>query len=154
MTPKKRAPTTLAAPLEDVPATQEFGANATLYKPYGQRGHNGIDYRTAEGTPVYSAAAGTVFHADWGRAMPWLTHAAGIAVLIDHGDIYTGYAHLSRVAVAEGQPVAAGELIGYTGNTGNSTGPHLHFEVLENPPKFNNGFHGRITPTITEQEAG
>ena len=85
--------------------------------------HGGIDIGADRGTPVRAPAAGTVHHA--GRASDF-----GIAVILDHGqDLRTIYGHLSRVAVKEGQRVERGDVIAYTGNTGRSTGPHLHYEI-------------------------
>lgn len=86
--------------------------------------HDGLDIDVAYGTPVAAVEAGTVTTAGW-------LGGYGIAVKIDHGGgITTMYAHLDSVAVSPGDWVEAGELIGYSGNTGNSTGPHLHFTVL------------------------
>ncbi len=86
--------------------------------------HDGIDINAPTGTPVAAVASGTVTTAGW-------LGGYGYAVKVDHGDgIMTMYAHLSEVAVWEGQWVEAGELVGYSGSTGNSTGPHLHFTVL------------------------
>lgn len=95
--------------------------------PYGyitNRFHKGIDFRADEGTPVYAAADGTVIQpvdADTGD---------GKNVIINHyTDTNTFYAHLSEVVVNEGDKVRRGDLIGYIGSTGSSTGPHLHFEL-------------------------
>lgn len=85
--------------------------------------HAGIDISAPSGSKIWSAAAGTVLSAG-----PY--GAYGNAVIIDHGGgMATLYAHQSRVAVASGAEVKAGDLIGYVGSTGLSTGPHLHFEV-------------------------
>lgn len=97
--------------------------------------HRAIDLRAAVGTPVYAAEDGTV---DWVQA--WNGHSTsgdqsyGNLVRIRHasyngGILQTLYAHLQRVTVKNGQAVREGEVIGYSGNTGNVTGPHLHFEV-------------------------
>ena len=97
--------------------------------------HRAIDLRAAVGTPVYAAEDGTV---DWVQA--WDGHSTsgdqsyGNLVRIRHADyngskLQTLYAHLKESKVKYGQAVKEGELIGYSGNTGNSTGPHLHFEV-------------------------
>ena len=100
--------------------------------------HRAIDLRAAEGTPVYAAEDGTV---DWVQAWDGRStngnQSYGNLVRIRHADynggkfgkLQTLYAHLQRVTVKNGQAVRVGELIGYSGNTGNSTGPHLHFEV-------------------------
>jgi murein DD-endopeptidase MepM/ murein hydrolase activator NlpD len=109
-------------------------------------GHNGIDYSAASGTPVYAADAGTVSFEGWGQNNDWMTGLAGICVLLRHGDKYTGYAHLSRTVINGGQQVSKGQLIGYSGATGQATGPHLHFEVLPLNPDFGNGYAGRIDP--------
>jgi len=86
--------------------------------------HQGIDFAMAENTPELAAAAGTVFAAGWNYT------GYGLSVVIDHGNgIFTHYAHMNRAAVEVGQTVKAGQVIGYEGSTGDSTGPHLHFEV-------------------------
>lgn len=86
--------------------------------------HMGLDIRTQIGTPVYSAADGKVIHV---RREP----AYGKTVVIDHGNGYkTLYAHLNRFYVTKGQTVKRGDPIGEVGNTGRSTGPHLHYEVI------------------------
>lgn len=89
----------------------------------GRRAHNGIDMAAPTGTPIRAAADGIVGKADWFGAY-------GLYVQIDHGAaMETRYAHMSRLNVAQGQPVRKGEIIGYVGSTGRSTGPHLHYEV-------------------------
>ena len=105
--------------------------------------HRAIDLRAAVGTPVYAAEDGTV---DW--VQTWNGHSTsgdqsyGNLVRIRHADynggkLQTLYAHLQRVTVKNGQAVREGEVIGYSGNTGNSTGPHLHFEVRLNGTRCN-----------------
>jgi murein DD-endopeptidase MepM/ murein hydrolase activator NlpD len=83
--------------------------------------HPGVDIRMRTGTPVTARGSGRVIMA--GNISTW-----GGYVRISHGNGYTGYAHLSRVAVRNGQSVSAGTVIGYSGSTGLSTGPHLHLE--------------------------
>lgn len=88
--------------------------------------HPGIDIGAAMGTPIRAAAAGTVIVAAYSGGY-------GNLVVIDHGNgLATAYAHQSQIAVSVGQQVAQGQLIGYVGSTGFSTGPHLHFEVRVN----------------------
>lgn len=94
--------------------------------------HRAIDLRAAVGTPVYAAEDGTVATAySWsGVVTSGDTNSYGNMVRIDHADgLATLYAHLDMISVNAGQAVRKGQLIGRTGNTGNSTGPHLHFEV-------------------------
>ncbi len=87
-------------------------------------GHMGVDLGTVQGGPIYAADSGTVIYAGA------ISGGYGIMIMIDHGTGYqTLYAHLSSVAVSCGQAVSQGQVIGYGGSTGNSTGPHLHFEV-------------------------
>ena len=95
---------------------------------------------------MYAAGNGIVEFEGLGQNHRWMTVVAGICVLIKHADRFTGYAHLSRTVIDGGQHVSKGQLIGYSGNTGDVTGPHLHFEVLPLRPQFNNGYHGRIDP--------
>lgn len=88
--------------------------------------HGGVDFEADEGTPVYAAATGHVVLAEPLRVR-------GNAIIIDHGmGVYTGYWHLSGIAVQAGQTVLAGDLIGYVGSTGLSTAPHLHWELQVN----------------------
>ena len=101
----------------------------------GARGHKGMDIAGPWGTPIVAAADGQVIEANatdsWGYS--W-----GYYVLIYHNGTYsTRYAHMSSVAVSTGQYVTAGTIIGYEGNTGNSFGAHLHFEVYENGTRVN-----------------
>nr|WP_297861240.1 peptidoglycan DD-metalloendopeptidase family protein [Meiothermus sp.] len=103
--------------------------NFTITTYYGRRGvfqrfHTGIDLAAPTGTPIYAARAGQVDTAGWSR------FGYGLHVILDHGGAQeTLYGHMSRIAVRPGQWVARGDLIGYVGSTGWSTGPHLHFEV-------------------------
>lgn len=93
------------------------------------RGHTGIDYRANVGTPIYAASSGKVTLAD---SSGW-NGGYGIQVVLDHGSgVATRYAHLSSIAVGAGQYVNAGDIIAYSGNSGRSTGPHLHFEKIIN----------------------
>lgn len=86
--------------------------------------HQGIDIAVDFGTPVYAAAAGTVEQAGWNGGY-------GRYVRLDHGNGYeTAYGHMSGIAVAAGETVRKGEIIGFVGSSGYSTGPHIHFEVL------------------------
>ncbi len=89
----------------------------------GPEFHQGLDIAAPMGTTVTAAAAGTVIMAQWYGGY-------GNYILIDHGDHYsTGYGHLSAIYVSIGQVVQRGQAIGAVGSTGQSTGPHLHFEV-------------------------
>lgn len=100
---------------------------AKITSCYGQRWgtlHAGVDLARPENTPIHAAGAGTVV------AAGWVYTGYGISVVIDHRNGYlTHYAHQNKTNVRVGQRVAAGDLIGWEGSTGDSTGPHLHFEV-------------------------
>lgn len=86
--------------------------------------HSGTDFGADEGTPVGAAAAGRVAFAGY-------LATRGNSVIIDHGmGVFTGYHHMSRIDVAQGQDVATGTLVGAVGTTGLSTGPHLHWELV------------------------
>lgn len=86
-------------------------------------GHSGIDIAANIGTPIYAANAGPILYAGWNN---W---GYGNTVVIGHGAFSTLYGHMSSIAVRCGQSVDAGQVIGYVGSTGNSSGPHLHFEL-------------------------
>jgi len=96
-----------------------------------RRFHEGMDFACDTGTPVYATGNGTVILAKWQSGY-------GNMIVIDHGYGYvTRYAHLSKILVRNGQKLVRGEEIGLVGSTGKSTGPHLHYEVLQNKKNVN-----------------
>jgi len=103
--------------------------NGTVVSGFGWRWgrmHEGIDISASTGTPIWAAAAGTVIHAGW-------LGGYGNLVVVDHGNgLATAYAHASAILVGVGQQVSQGETLSLVGSTGNSSGPHLHFEVRVN----------------------
>ena len=102
----------------DYPITQRYGDKVT------SAFHTGIDYACPTGTPILASNDGIVVQAGFDPS------GYGNCVIILHPDgIGTLYAHLSRIAVSKGEKVKQGDVIGYSGSTGNSTGPHLHFEA-------------------------
>ncbi|MGK5530919.1 M23 family metallopeptidase [Streptomyces sp. URMC 129] len=110
----------------------------TLSATYGNSGdrwastHSGQDFAVPSGTPVHSVHSGTVVKAGGNGAGDGAAY--GNAIVVKHSDgTYTQYAHLSKVEVKVGQTVSTDEQIGLSGNTGNSSGPHLHFEVRTTP---------------------
>lgn len=109
------------------PITQLFGENPQFYKRWGYAGHNGIDWGIPVGTPIKAAADGTVDKVDFENG------GYGNFVRMSHMDgntkYNTYYAHLHSTAVKAGQKISAGTVVGFSGNTGASTGPHLHFGV-------------------------
>lgn len=118
-------------PLDNVRITQYFGNTEFATKNpqvYKGSGHNGIDFGTPIGTPVKAAMEGVILGAgntSIGRCLSY-----GKWIMIKHPNgLTTLYGHLSLISVVKGQQVSVGEKIGYSGNTGNSTGPHLHFGV-------------------------
>ena len=105
------------------PVNSEFGVRASPWTRGGEL-HSGIDIGVERGTRVVAPAAGTVAFAG--------THAEyGLTVILDHGEnLRTVYGHLSRLDVSQGRTVARGTELGLTGNSGRSSGPHLHYEIL------------------------
>jgi murein DD-endopeptidase MepM/ murein hydrolase activator NlpD len=103
--------------------------NGPVTSPFGWRWgrmHQGIDIGVGYGTPIRAAASGTIIYCGWESGY-------GNLVVIDHGgNLATAYGHQSSIAVACGQQVSQGDVIGYVGCTGHCTGPHLHFEVRIN----------------------
>ncbi|MEU8674929.1 M23 family metallopeptidase [Streptomyces sp. NPDC048560] len=89
--------------------------------------HSGVDFRAASGSSVVAVGAGTVVEAGWGGA-----YGNNIVLRMTDGT-YTQYGHLSSIGVSVGQSVTSGQQIGISGSTGNSTGPHLHFEARTTP---------------------
>ncbi|WP_329378959.1 LysM peptidoglycan-binding domain-containing M23 family metallopeptidase [Streptomyces sp. NBC_01716] len=153
--PKKAAPKKKAAPAKPAPAEPAPQADATANEPAAQSAdsgytapvdgattttpyraaggswasgyHTGVDFAAASGTTVKSVGPGTVVSAGWAGSY-------GNEVVIKHDDgQYSQYGHLSSLSVSAGQRVAGGDQIGLSGSTGNSTGPHLHFEIRTGP---------------------
>ncbi|WP_412076109.1 peptidoglycan DD-metalloendopeptidase family protein [Streptomyces xanthophaeus] len=125
-----------SAAAEKAPAGAGFvapvsGGVSTQYKVAGAMWssgyHTGVDFIARSGTTVKAVGAGTVVSAGWSGSY-------GNEVVIRHADgNYSQYAHLSSLSVSSGQSVTAGQRIGLSGSTGNSTGPHLHFEIRTSP---------------------
>ncbi len=129
------------------PGVLSWPVNGRLSSPFGNRVHpitgavklhTGIDLAAPTGTNVRAAGSGTVILAQWFGGY-------GNAVIIDHGGgLTTFYAHMNGINVTRGQTVSTGDVVGWVGSTGFSTGPHLHFETRENgnpvnPAKYLNG---------------
>lgn len=119
----------LSWPLDNIVITQRFGKTVDAKRLYVSGSHSGVDFRASVGTPVYAVASGTIegtgdtdeacYKASFGK---W--------VFIRHGNgLASTYGHLSLIKVSDGQSVSRGQLIGYSGNTGRSTGPHLHLTI-------------------------
>jgi murein DD-endopeptidase MepM/ murein hydrolase activator NlpD len=107
----------------------------------GRRSHKGVDLSAPTGTPIYATADGYVSKAQWFSSY-------GKYVAIEHGaNLQTRFAHMSRIEVEAGARVKKGDLIGYVGSTGRSTGPHLHYEVRINGKAVN------PIPYMVESEA-
>jgi murein DD-endopeptidase MepM/ murein hydrolase activator NlpD len=134
----------LAWPLDAVTITQRFGRTADAKRLYVSGSHSGVDFRASVGTPVYAVASGTVegtgdtdqtcYKASFGKWV-FIRHNNGLA---------STYGHLSLIKASEGQSVSKGQLIGYSGNTGRSTGPHLHLTIYAS--RGTNGEEGaRVT---------
>jgi hypothetical protein len=158
-----------------IPISQNFGMGATRFNPhptwgnYQPYGHTGIDFATPMNTPVYTVSNGTVVWADWASKLPawswearWYLdlHFPGIVVVIDHGPYLSVYAHLNSTSLNIGDRVHKGNVIGRslgkiaeTGNTGGSTGPHLHFEIVPKPFVWWNNYYGRVNPWPYIQES-
>ncbi|MEU9287963.1 transglycosylase family protein [Streptomyces sp. NPDC048275] len=130
---------TLVAPVKAATGTPYRAAGASWSKGY----HTGVDFPVPTGTSVQAVAAGHVVTAGWGGSF-------GYQVVIRHADgHFTQYAHLSAISVKDGQSVVGGQRIGRSGSTGNSTGPHLHFEVRTGP-----GFGSDIDPAAYLRAGG
>ena len=122
------------------PITQGFGGNPQTYARFGLAGHNGLDFGVPPGTPVRAAAAGIVQHI---ASQP---EGYGCYVRLIHGGgRETLYAHLQAADVQTGQEVTAAQVVGWSGNSGFSSAPHLHFE-LRLAGQAGNGFGGAVDP--------
>jgi len=112
------------APLIVGTGSFQFPVNNRNFTQFYWYGHPAIDVALGEGNAVFAADTGTVTYAGWN------TWGYGNLIVVNHGNGYeTFYAHLSGINVVPGQIVYKGNVIGYSGNTGNSSGPHIHFEI-------------------------
>ncbi len=130
------------------PIGQLWGENSAFYARYNYdgvplRGHNGIDFSTPEGTPLFAVDDGVV------RQVGFEPDGFGNYILLSHPWGESIYAHLSAVDVALEQPVTRGQGVGRSGNTGGSTGPHLHFAIRTNPYQRTDGWGGFSDPLPT-----
>ncbi len=111
--------------------TSRFGYRRNPFTNKGREMHSGIDIKGNTGEAIKATAAGKVVHAGYKGQY-------GRVIIIEHSNGWeTRYAHLSKTKVREGQRVEAGQIIGSLGNTGRSTGPHLHYELLSHGTKIN-----------------
>lgn len=124
----------------DYGISQVFGVNPADYAKFGLKGHNGIDYKCPTGTGILASHDGTV------REVANDPTGYGLYVKIENNIEGSLYAHLKEQKVVVGQVVAQGQQIGISDNTGNSTGPHLHFGYYRMPRDRQNGFSGYIDP--------
>ncbi|MFD3421140.1 M23 family metallopeptidase [Streptomyces decoyicus] len=111
---------TFVAPVADSYVSTSYKASSGLWS---SGSHTGIDFHAASGTSVHAVGSGTVVEAGWGGA-----YGNNIVIKMNDGT-YTQYGHLSSLGVSVGQRVTPGQQIGLSGSTGNTTGPHLHFEA-------------------------
>ncbi len=119
-------PPTFIVPVNGARVTSNYGYRKIAIYNYVSKLHTGIDYGVATGTTVKASCGGTVIQAGWNGGY-------GYCVTIQHANgIKTRYAHLSKVLVSVGQSVSQGQKIALSGNSGNSSGPHLHFEIIVN----------------------
>ena len=109
-------------------------ANGKITTPYKKKGkmwskgyHTGVDFAVPQGTDIIAVADGKVSNANWGKS-----YGTQIVQKIEGQDAWVIYAHLSKSLVKAGDEIKKGQHIGESGNTGNSSGPHLHFEMRDN----------------------
>ncbi len=129
--PNGRKDVTVPPPAEDADYPLAWPLAGTVTQGY-HKNHRAIDIGSVYGAKVYAADAGTVIHAEWART------GYGYTVIIAHANNrQTLYSHLKGALVQKGETVVRGQVIGAVGSTGNSTGPHVHFEVRENGERLN-----------------
>jgi hypothetical protein len=139
-------------PLNSVTVTQEFGSTAVDYSQFGLIGHHGIDLQANVGVPVYAPENGKVLQSANGVTDPKSGRFAAGETIVMSGQYEHWLMHLSKRIVNPGQTVTEGQLIGYSGNTGFSTGPHLHWGTRPLNPDMNNGYRGFINPKYVIKE--
>jgi murein DD-endopeptidase MepM/ murein hydrolase activator NlpD len=114
----------MALPIKDGKITTPFGKKG---KMWSSGMHTGVDFAIPSGTDILAVADGKVANANWGKS-----YGVQIVQKLDDQDTWVIYAHLSKSLVKPGDEIKKGQHIGESGNTGNSSGPHLHFEARNN----------------------
>lgn len=120
--------------------TQRFGERPEVYRSLGLRGHNGIDFGSPVGVLVRACEAGVV------SLVAVDMSGYGLHVKVKHVWGYSLYAHLSEARVQVGEGVRRGSILALTGNSGYSTGPHLHFGIQRHPIRWRDGWRGYCDP--------
>jgi murein DD-endopeptidase MepM/ murein hydrolase activator NlpD len=138
----------LNRPIDSLKITSGFGMRLHPVDD-GHRWHNGIDIGAPIGTPIYAVSTGVVKSSKVNNG--GVNVGLGYYLVVEHDDYCCVYAHLKALGVPVGTKVKPGDIIGYTGNTGKSSGPHLHFEIRKG--KFNSSFwsadrQGRYTNAL------
>jgi len=142
--PKPSLAAMLSWPLDKVTITQLFGKTSASARLYVSGTHNGVDFGAKLGTPAKATASGVIIGAgDTDLTCKGASFGRWVLIKHDNG-LATIYGHLSVIGVKEGQKVAVGDIIGYTGNTGYSTGPHLHISVYDG-----NAVHVENRPSVS-----
>lgn len=122
------------------PVTQEWGVNPADYARFGLKGHNGVDYGTPTGTPIIAPHGGKVIEAAFDQ------YGYGMYVKIENDKEGSILAHLKSFVVNPGDIITEGTEIGISDNTGNSTGPHLHWGYFRKPRNKTDGYSGTTNP--------
>jgi len=130
----------LLTPVLNARVSQAFGLNPEAYARFGLLGHNGIDYAVPQGTPVRAVAPGKIIEQGTDQ------EGYGLYVKLQHDWGESIYAHLSHVHSPLGGVFTYGQVLGLSGNTGNSTGPHLHFGIRVTPYFRQDGWMGYTDP--------
>ena len=130
--------------------SQYFGGNLAMYERYGMLGHNGIDFACPVGTPIYATHDGII------KIKDQKDKAYGLHIRIISNKYEVVYGHLSEEFVQEGEYVKKGQMIGYSGNSGYSTGAHLHYGIRKikggKVQNYKNGYYGYIDPLTINME--
>ena len=122
------------------PVTQEWGINPQNYIQFGLKGHNGVDYGTPTGTPIIAPHSGKVIEAAFDQ------YGYGMYVKIENEVEGSILAHFKSFNVNAGDTVSEGQQVGISDNTGNSTGPHLHWGYFRKPRNKSDGYSGTTNP--------
>lgn len=137
---------TFGWPIDEVFITQRFGKTVDSRRLYTSGSHSGVDFRAAVGTPIYAVGSGVVEGTgDTDKTCSKASFGKWIFIRHNNG-LSTAYGHLSLIKVSSGQTIQKGDLIGYSGNTGHSTAPHLHLTVFAT-----SGANGEEGARITER---